>query len=56
MLNNPAEYEIDTSSAEFKHTHRLVSPASPPCACAGYCPIALVDELGMIITQMGNAH
>jgi hypothetical protein len=53
MLKNPAEYE-DTSSAKFTSFSGQVSTASLPDASAGYCKRALVDELGMIRTQMGK--
>jgi hypothetical protein len=32
------------------------NPASLPGAYAGYCQRAVVDEMGINIIQMGNAH
>jgi hypothetical protein len=53
MLKIPAEYERDTSSAKFTAISYQISPASTLDASAGFCQRALVDELGMIRTQMG---
>jgi hypothetical protein len=54
MFKNPAEYERDTSSAKFMAVSCQVSPALLPNVYAGYCQRALVDESGMILTQMGT--
>jgi hypothetical protein len=56
MLKNPAEYEIGTSSAKFTDISHQGFPALLQGGCAGYCQRALVDESGMIRTQMGNAQ
>jgi hypothetical protein len=53
MLNNPAEYERDTSSVKFTTTSQRVSPCF---TIRGYSWRALVDELGMFRTEMGSAQ
>jgi hypothetical protein len=54
MLKNTAEYERDSSSAKFTAIFRHVFPALLPDVSADYCRRALVDESGMIRTQMGT--
>jgi len=54
MLKNPAEYERDILSAKFTVISRQVSPDSLLGVSAGICQRALVDESGMIRTQMGT--
>jgi hypothetical protein len=54
MLKNPAEYGRDTASAKIHSICHQVSPASIPGMSAGCCQNALVDESGMIRTQMGK--
>jgi hypothetical protein len=56
MLKNIAEYERDTSSVKFTYISRQVFPGLLPGVTAGYCQRVLVDEPGMIITQMLNAQ
>jgi hypothetical protein len=64
MLKNPAEYEIDISSAKLTAISsakltaipRQVFPDSLLGVSAGTCERALVDESGMIRTQMGEAQ
>jgi hypothetical protein len=41
---------------KIQNISRQVSPASLPAVCAGYCHEILVDESGMIITQMGKQN
>jgi hypothetical protein len=56
MLKNPAEYDRNTSSAKLTTISHQVSPVLLPDVSAGYCLRALVDESGMIRTQMWNAQ
>jgi hypothetical protein len=51
MLKNPAEYDRDTSSAKFKDISRQL-PAM--LLYVSVATRALVDESGMIRTQMGT--
>jgi hypothetical protein len=53
MLKNSSENEGNNSSAKFTAISLQVLPASLLGVCAGYCKRALVDESGMIRTQMG---
>jgi hypothetical protein len=55
MLENSTGRKRDHSSAKFTAISRQVSPASPPDVSAGNCQRALVDESGIIRTQM-NTH
>jgi hypothetical protein len=48
MLKIPAENYRNTSAAKLPNISRQVSTASLPDVSAGYCQIALVDDLGMI--------
>jgi hypothetical protein len=52
MLKNPAEYERDISLAKFTATSLQVSPDSLLGVSAGICQRAVVDESGVIRTQM----
>jgi hypothetical protein len=52
MLQIPAEYDSDTSSAKFKDISRQVPPCLATRFFAGICQRALVDESGMIRTLM----
>jgi hypothetical protein len=54
MLKNPAEYEREISSAKFTATYHQVSPDLLLGVSAGICQTALVDESGIIRTQMGK--
>jgi hypothetical protein len=54
MLKYSAEYERDTSQAKFMAISHQVSLASLPDVSACYCRRYLMDELGMIRTQMGT--
>jgi hypothetical protein len=54
MLNIPTEYDSDISSAKLTAISRQVSPHSLLCVSAGIYQRVLVDESGMIITQMGT--
>jgi hypothetical protein len=54
MLKIPAEYEIDISSAKFTDISRQVSLDSLVVVSAGTCQRSLLDESGMIITQIGT--
>jgi hypothetical protein len=56
MLKDPTEYERHISSAKFTAIFRQDSPASITGVSAGNCQRALVDESGIIITQMGKAQ
>jgi hypothetical protein len=56
MLKNPAEYERDTSSAKFTTILVKLLPTSLLGVSAGYYQTALVEESGMIRTQMENAR
>jgi hypothetical protein len=56
MLKNPAEYERIASSAKFAVISHQLSLASLPGVSAGHCQRALVDESGMITTQIGNTQ
>jgi hypothetical protein len=56
MLKDHAEYERDTSSAKFTVTSRQVTPASLPGVSTDYCQRALVDEIGIIRTQIVKAQ
>jgi hypothetical protein len=53
-VKSPAEYESDTSSAKFKGFFAKFLPASLQGVCFGICKTTLVDERGMIRTQMGK--
>jgi hypothetical protein len=55
MLKIPAEYERDISSAKVTAFSRHFPPDSLLGVAAGVCQRDLVDEWGMIRTQMG-AH
>jgi hypothetical protein len=52
-LNNPIGMKRDTSYAKFMAISLQVSPALLPDVSANNCRRALVDESGMIRTQMG---
>jgi hypothetical protein len=54
MLKNPAKYERDISSAKFTATSRQDSPHSLLSVSADNCQGALVDESGMVRSQMGT--
>jgi hypothetical protein len=54
MLKNPAEYEGDIWSAKFTAISSQVSPSSLSDVSAGYYQEGMVDESGMIRTQMGK--
>jgi len=54
MLKIPAEYERDTSPAKLTAFLAKFLPASLLGVSAGICQRALVDESGMIRTQMGT--
>jgi hypothetical protein len=56
MLKNPAQYESDTSWTKFTVISRQVSPVSALGVSAGYCQRAMLDELGVIRTQMGSTQ
>jgi hypothetical protein len=53
MLKNSAERESDLSSAKFTVISRQISPDSLLGFSTGICQRALVDELGMIRTEIG---
>jgi hypothetical protein len=53
-VREPHECERGTSSAKFTFISRQVSPASLPVVSAGYCQRAVMDESGIIRTQMGT--
>jgi hypothetical protein len=52
MLNNCTSLKTDTSSSIFAAISRQVSPTSQLGISAGNCRRALVDESGVIRTQM----
>jgi hypothetical protein len=52
MLKNPESMKRDSSEAKFTVISRQVSPASLLGVSAGYCQRAVVDESGMIRTQL----
>jgi hypothetical protein len=54
MLQIPTSMKSDPSYAKFTAISRQVSPASLLSVSVGHCQIALVNESGMIITQMGS--
>jgi hypothetical protein len=56
ILKNPAENERDTSSVKLKAIFRQVTPASLLSISADIFQRALVDESGMIRTQMGKSN
>jgi hypothetical protein len=56
MLKNLAECGRDTLSAIFTAISCQVSSALLPDISAGNCQRALVNESGMITTQMWNAQ
>jgi hypothetical protein len=53
MLKNPVENERNISSAKFAAISCQDSPESLIGTSVGICQRALVDESGMIRTQMG---
>jgi hypothetical protein len=56
MLNNPGEYERCTSSAKFSAFFDKFIPASLLDVSAAYWQRGLVDESGMIRTQVGTQN
>jgi len=54
MLKIPAEYDRDTSPAKLAHFLAKFPPASLLGVSVGIYQRALVDESGMIRTQMGT--
>jgi hypothetical protein len=54
MLKNPAEYERDISSAKFTTNSQHISPNRLLGVSAGHSQGALVNEMGMIRSQMGS--
>jgi hypothetical protein len=53
-VKEPYSMKTETSWAKFTDISRQISAASHIGVSAGYCQRALVDESGMIITQMGT--
>jgi hypothetical protein len=56
MSKIPAEYERDISSAKFAAISRQVCPDSLLSVSAGIWQRDLVNESGMIKTQMGKQY
>jgi hypothetical protein len=56
MLQNPTGMKKGTLWAKYTSIYRQVSPASLPDVFAGYYRRALVDESGLIRTQIGNRN
>jgi hypothetical protein len=54
MLKIPAEYERDTSPTKLMNIFRQVSPCLVLDVFAGIYKSALVDDSGMMRTQMGT--
>jgi hypothetical protein len=53
MLKNPTGMKRNTSKAKFMAISHQVSTALLPDVSAGYCQRALVNESGIVRTQMG---
>jgi hypothetical protein len=56
MLKNPADYEKGTLSEKYTAIFAKFLPASLLGVSGGKCQTDLVDESGMISTQMGKAQ
>jgi hypothetical protein len=55
MLKIPAEYDTDTSPAKWPFLANFL-PASLVGDLPGICQKALVDESGIMITQIGTQN
>jgi hypothetical protein len=56
MLKKPTSVKRDTLKSKFTAIYCHVSPTSLLGMPAGNCQRALVDESGVIITQMGGTQ